>query len=99
MQKRYVSGQHIPSGYTGILRFLGKNSYEIYLTHMFVVYLFVRLYNTLDLSGEWAWSLYISVIVVSGLLGNLVAKYFSIPFNNSLREKFKKVNPKNQEGS
>jgi len=97
MQKRYVSGQHIPSGYTGILRFLGKNSYEIYLTHMFVVYLFVSVFNSLKLSGEWVWPLYISVILVSGLLGNLVAKYFSTPVNNSLREKFKTVNSKNQD--
>lgn len=89
MQKRYVSGQQTMSKYTGLLRFLGINSYEIYLTHMFVVYLFVLVYNSLKLSGEWAWALYIIVVIFSGILGYIIAKYFSIPLNILLREKFK----------
>jgi peptidoglycan/LPS O-acetylase OafA/YrhL len=96
MQKRLTSEQQSPSRFTGALRFLGRNSYEIYLTHVFVVLLFVREYNAMKLSGEWAWLLYLSVIVISGILGYLVARYFSTPMNMLLREKFKRIsiNPK-----
>lgn len=94
MQKRFLSGKQTLSKYTGIVRFLGKNSYEIYLTHMFVVYLLVLVYNSLKLNGEWAWALYILVIILSGMLGSLVAKFFSNPFNLFLREKFKMYNSK-----
>jgi len=94
MQKRHLAGQQTLSRYTGFVRYLGKNSYEIYLTHMFVVYLLVRVYNTLEITREWAWILYILVIILSGLLGSLVAKFFSNPFNMFLREKFKMHNSK-----
>ena len=89
MQKRFVSGEQIPSRFTGSLRFLGRNSYEVYLTHMFVVFIFVEVYHALNLSGEWAWILYLAVLVFSGVLGELVARYFSNPVNNRLRERFK----------
>lgn len=89
MQKRFVSGQQIPSRFTGYLRFLGRNSYEVYLTHMFVVFIFVEGYHTLKLSGEWAWALYLTVLLFSGVLGELVARYFSNPLNNRLRERFR----------
>jgi len=91
MQKRLTSGQQLPSRFTGALRFLGRNSYEIYLTHVFVVLLFVREYNAMKLSGEWAWVLYLSAIVISGILGYLVARYFSTPMNMFLRERFKRI--------
>ena len=88
MQKRFVSGKQMPSKLTGALRFLGRNSYEIYLTHMFVVYLFVETYKTLKFTGEWAWVLYLTVIIISGMLGYMVAKYFSNPANLYLRKLF-----------
>jgi len=88
MQKRFVSGQQPPSRSLGMLRFMGRNSYEIYLTHMFVVYLLVRAYTALKLSGEWVWVLYISAVILSGILGYLVAHYFSNPVNILLRNKF-----------
>jgi peptidoglycan/LPS O-acetylase OafA/YrhL len=90
MQKRFISGQQTPSRYTKMLRFLGRNSYEGYLTHVFVVLLFVRGYNALNLFGDWAWVLYISIVIISGILGMLVARYFSNPLNIILRERFKR---------
>ena len=90
MQKRFVSGQLVPSRLTGFLRFLGRNSYEVYLTHMFVVLVLVEAYNALKLEGEWAWVLYVSALIFSGILGELVARYFSVPFNNRLRVHFKR---------
>jgi peptidoglycan/LPS O-acetylase OafA/YrhL len=88
MQKRYDLGRQTFAKHTGFLRFLGRNSYEIYLTHMFVVIAFVHIYDSLKLQGEWAWVLYFAIIVVSGVFGNVVAVYFSNPFNKFIREKF-----------
>lgn len=90
MQKRLLNGQQIPSRLTGLLRFLGRNSYEVYLTHMFVVVVLVKVYDLLKLSGEWTWVLYISAVLISGLLGELVARYFSNRANIFLRERLKK---------
>jgi len=89
MQKRFESGHQVPSRFTAFFRFLGHNSYEVYLTHMFVVFLFIETYQALKLSGEWAWLLYITVLLFSGVLGELVARYFSNPLNNWLRIRFK----------
>ncbi len=91
MQKRFAHGQQVPGRYTRLFRFFGRNSYEVYLTHMFVVYIFCEVYYALNLSGEWAWALYISIIFFSGTLGELVAKYFSTPLNKMLRVRLKPV--------
>ena len=88
-QKRFTEARQKTYRLTGWIRFLGRNSYEVYLTHMFVVYVLVNGYNALNLSGEWAWGLYVSVIVVSGLLGELVARWYSNPANLTIRKYFK----------
>ena len=90
MQKRFENGQQSLSKYTGALSFMGRNSYEIYLTHMFVVIPLVSGYKALELSGEWAWGLYLFVISLSGLIGAAVARYISNPANSFLRAKYKK---------
>ena len=91
MQKRFVSGRQVPKFSTGILRFFGRNSYEVYLTHMFVVFALVEGYHSLKLSGEWAWGLYLSAILLSGLVGELVARYFSNPVNARLRMQLNRI--------
>ncbi len=85
IQKRLLSKEQKPSRFTGYLRYLGRNSYEVYLTHMFVVIGIVGLFRWLNLSGEWIWGLYISAVAISGLLGDFVTKYFSNPINLKLR--------------
>ena len=89
MQKRFTNGLQRPSRLTGWLRFMGRNSYEVYLTHMFVVFMMVKYFQEMNLAGEWVWTLYLTVIFVSGILGELVARYFSNPMNHLLRERFK----------
>ncbi len=88
MQKDFVSDRQKPSRFTAVLRFFGRNSYEVYLTHMFVVILLVDVFKVLKLSGDWTWSLYISVIFTSGILGYLVARFFSNPLNKFIRQRF-----------
>lgn len=64
---------------------LGQRSYEIYLTHMFVVFalfdLFVRAASPMAAVPV----LFIAVIAISSLLGRLVAEFYSEPLNTGLR--------------
>lgn len=94
MQKRFMSRQQKPMLSTAVIRFFGRNSYEVYLTHMFVVYALVNGYNALKLKGEWAWVLYLSVILLSGLLGEMAACYFSNPINVNLRTQLDRITNK-----
>jgi peptidoglycan/LPS O-acetylase OafA/YrhL len=64
---------------------LGQRSYEVYLTHMFVVFAFFDLFVKMD-KPMWAVpGLFIVTIVVSALLGDLVANLYSEPINRFLR--------------
>ena len=64
---------------------LGQRSYEVYLTHMFVVFacfgLFVHAGKPLGAVPV----LFCAVIVISALLGDLTARFFSEPLNRWLR--------------
>ena len=73
----------------GPLLRLGERSYEVYLTHMFVVFgafgLFVR-------AGKPMWAvpaLFVGAIVVAGLLGEVVARFYSEPLNRLIRERWR----------
>jgi peptidoglycan/LPS O-acetylase OafA/YrhL len=88
MQKRTESGRQRTCKWGGVLRIFGRNSYEIYLTHLFVVYALFEVYKRHQFSGEWTWVLYIATILLSGLLGEIVARYISNPANSYLRKQF-----------
>ena len=64
---------------------LGRRSYEVYLTHMFVVFAFFGLFKSAGTSIGVVPVLFISVILVSGLLGELVARFYSEPMNRCAR--------------
>jgi peptidoglycan/LPS O-acetylase OafA/YrhL len=65
---------------------LGQRSYEIYLTHMFVVLgmfgIFVKLGKPMPLVPV----LFIVTILIAAVLGDLVARFFSEPMNRRLRQ-------------
>ena len=69
------------------LRRMGLYSYEIYLTHMFVVITFAQLIRRQQLGSEWLIPLTISSVLLSYLLGWAIAKYFSDPVNLYLRKR------------
>lgn len=66
---------------------MGRYSYEIYLTHMFVVFTFFDLFLHASKPMRGVPVLFASVIVVSGLLGAGVADLYSEPTNRFLRSK------------
>jgi len=72
---------------TPLLR-LGQRSYEVYLTHMFVVYAMFSLFLLIGKPMRAVPVLFLSVILIAGLLGDAVARFFSDPINHHLRQRF-----------
>jgi peptidoglycan/LPS O-acetylase OafA/YrhL len=66
---------------------MGRYSYEIYLTHMFVVFSFFGLFLHAGKPLRGVPFLFVSAILVSGLLGAGVANLYSEPVNRFLRSK------------
>ncbi len=67
------------------LRSCGRWSYEIYLTHMFVVFATVRAFRAAgEMRTGFLW--YVPAVVLSWALGALVARLFSAPADHWLRE-------------
>lgn len=68
---------------------LGERSYEVYLTHMFVVFGAFGLFVS---AGKPMWAvpwLFIGAIVMAGLLGEVVARFYSEPLNRLIRERWR----------
>jgi peptidoglycan/LPS O-acetylase OafA/YrhL len=63
----------------------GRLSYEVYLTHMFVVYSGYRLYKSFGSPLHYAIAWLAGIIIVSGILGYFIERYFSSPLNLRLR--------------
>ncbi len=73
-----------PSFLTPVLK-LGQGSYEVYLTHMFVIFALFGLFLDLGKPMRGVPVLFVTVIVVAGLLGQVVARFYSEPMNRFLR--------------
>lgn len=72
---------------SGWLRSMGRASYEIYLTHMFVVFSLVgvaRMTGT-DKAQGWLW--YVPAVLIAWALGWFVSRYASEPANRWLRRR------------
>ena len=70
------------------LKNLGQRSYEIYLTHMFVVFSFFYLFVVAGKPLPAVLPLFVVVIVTSALLGEAVARFFSEPLNRTIRARW-----------
>jgi peptidoglycan/LPS O-acetylase OafA/YrhL len=64
---------------------MGQYSYEIYLTHMFVVFGFFDLFLYLGHPIRLVPVFFIVTILLAGVLGALVATLYSEPLNRVLR--------------
>ena len=76
---------------------MGIYSYEIYLTHMFVIIFGAQLFNSLGLGANWLIPFSLLMILVSYLLGMLIFNNFSEPINLWLRKKWKDKNSTSEE--
>jgi peptidoglycan/LPS O-acetylase OafA/YrhL len=71
---------------TSWLQAVGRCSYEIYLTHMFVVFTFVAAFKLIAPQWQIYWAWYAVMVLASIALGYLVSRYFSEPANRALRK-------------
>jgi peptidoglycan/LPS O-acetylase OafA/YrhL len=69
---------------------MGRRSYEIYLTHIFIVLGLFSLFVAAAKPMKMVPLLFIATIVFSGLLGELVARSYSEPMNRWLRRRWGK---------
>jgi peptidoglycan/LPS O-acetylase OafA/YrhL len=67
------------------LLWFGQRSYEIYLTHMFVVIGLFVAFSDLGKPLGGVPILFVTAILISGLLGEIVARFYSEPMNRILR--------------
>jgi peptidoglycan/LPS O-acetylase OafA/YrhL len=67
------------------LLILGQRSYEIYLTHMFVVYVLFNLFISHGKPMVAVPMLFAAVILMAGVLGYAAARLYSDPLNRLLR--------------
>jgi len=84
-------GNELFSRGTSLLQAIGRCSYEIYLTHMFVVFASFAVFGALFGKGAPRVSYpvsYVIMLVLSVLLGHVVSRWFSEPANRALREWF-----------
>jgi peptidoglycan/LPS O-acetylase OafA/YrhL len=64
---------------------LGQYSYEIYMTHMFVVFALFDVFVYLGKSMRLVVPLFLAAILISAILGAIVARTYSEPVNRFLR--------------
>jgi peptidoglycan/LPS O-acetylase OafA/YrhL len=87
MHWRVAYGVASPMRGLGWLRSCGRLSYEIYLTHMFVVTAVVRLFRASGAPRTWDVLWYLPAVALCWLLGSLVARYVSVPSERALRRR------------
>lgn len=73
---------------TSIIQWLGRNSYEIYLTHTFFILVLTEIFYGMRLSFNLLPLWYLLIIIISGIGGQLVSSYYSEPINKLIRKKF-----------
>jgi peptidoglycan/LPS O-acetylase OafA/YrhL len=92
LQLRDAGPRPIPG--TGWLRSCGRLSYEIYLTHMFVVWPVVRAFRASGGGLRWGILWFLPALALSWLLGWLVAHYLSVPCERLLRKRLMSPDPR-----
>jgi peptidoglycan/LPS O-acetylase OafA/YrhL len=79
---------------TAFLRWFGRNSYEVYLTHMLVVWpmvgLFFHFHQSLNTAVLW----FFAITAFTGIAGHVLARGYSDPLNRRLRLGLWQATPK-----
>jgi peptidoglycan/LPS O-acetylase OafA/YrhL len=70
------------------LRSMGHLSYEIYLTHMFIVFAAVAVYRQVQADPSFGFLWYVPTVLLCWLLGSALARGFSIPSDRALRTRW-----------
>jgi peptidoglycan/LPS O-acetylase OafA/YrhL len=67
---------------------LGQRSYEVYLTHVFVVFALFGIFMSYRHPAWAVLPLFLLTILAAAIAGDLVARYFSEPVNRALRQRW-----------
>lgn len=70
------------------VRWFGRNSYEVYLTHSFFTVLGFQLFQRLHASIDTALWWFLGITALSGVVGHAVAHWYSEPLNRALRARW-----------
>jgi peptidoglycan/LPS O-acetylase OafA/YrhL len=70
---------------------LGERSYEVYLTHMFVVFAFFDWFMSAGKPMSMVPWLFVATILVSALIGAIAARFYSEPANAWLRKSVRRA--------
>jgi peptidoglycan/LPS O-acetylase OafA/YrhL len=73
------------------LQTIGESSYEIYLTHMFVVLAMPSLFRASGAGVQWVFAFYAATVLASVALGWLVARCYGQPLAAALRRRAVRV--------
>ena len=68
------------------IRWFGRNSYEVYLTHMMVIFALLPAAQYLDAGNRWVIVWYSLMIAAAGIFGWCIAHCYSEPMNRRLRQ-------------
>ena len=90
MQQRFEQGISPARWWSAILRWFGRNSYEVYLTHMLVVWPAITIFRSKNQPIDRAPIWFLGIAALTGIVGWLVARYYSEPLNRALRSKLPK---------
>jgi peptidoglycan/LPS O-acetylase OafA/YrhL len=86
--EKLCAHRRVPWGFAWLAA-MGRLSYEIYLTHMFVVLSVVAMYRQmLDADMRWCFSVYVPCIALAVGLASLVEQIFSAPCERRLRMRY-----------
>lgn len=73
------------------LQVIGESSYEIYLTHMFVVLAAPGLFKASGASLPWVFAFYLATALLSVALGCAVSRFYGAPLAAALRKHTSRV--------
>jgi peptidoglycan/LPS O-acetylase OafA/YrhL len=100
LQIAVAQRNHTGGWATAPIRWFGRNSYEVYLTHGFVVVWGIQIFTAAAIRVLWTPVFYAGLLVLAGLLGAVVARFYSEPLNRRLRAHFYgKTNAKTPEAT
>ena len=86
-QQRAEKGINPARRWTALLRSFGRNSYEIYLSHMLVVWPMMRLFYKLGAPMKTALLWFVVITTLAAVLGHLLTRFYSEPLNRLLRSR------------
>jgi peptidoglycan/LPS O-acetylase OafA/YrhL len=85
---RHTGGRARAGRLSAPLRSFGRLSYEIYLTHMFVVFALVAVVRGGEFDVEYGFVWYAPLLGLTWLLGLAMARWFSEPCDRGLRRRW-----------